>query len=445
MSLIQFQRDRTIAKKGINTIKNTKKDEFELSTLEETKQELILYYEKFKTANNSILKLCEENDVESHLKIGEETYLSFSKKRDELNKFIRLRKQDQNERSVNMQKEETIINLPLIELKKFGGNTMDWLAFRDLFISAVHNKTSLTNGQKFQYLKSSLYGDAERLINSFALTNNNYKEAWGLLNDRYDKQRELINTHIGRLINQPKISNPTKKAILNLIDHTNECIRTLAVLEQKVEGFSDKILVYIIQGKLDEETKRWWEREIGKDEIPTLNKLLEFLEKQARTTNIKNEESYGKQQIFSNPSFQKTNKPIQSSGTQVFTFPRKCSICYLDNHNISQCNAFNLKSVSERTQIVKDKKLCWNCLGLGHYTSQCRSKNTCRKCNQTHHTLLHDEGKNRSAKIRFTKQHELEMEENNAFNENLPFNYIDDFDNNCNEQENDSNYDNSKN
>jgi hypothetical protein len=92
MSLIKFQRKRTVTKMQINTINNLKKEELELSTLEEVKQELILLYEEFKTANSSILELCDKNDLENNLNIAEETYLLFSKTQDELDKLIMFKK-----------------------------------------------------------------------------------------------------------------------------------------------------------------------------------------------------------------------------------------------------------------------------------------------------------------------------------------------------------------
>ena len=39
---------------------------------------------------------------------------------------------------------------------------------------------------------------------------------------------------------------------------------------------------------------------------------------------------------------------------------------------------------------MREHSLCYNCLLAGHRVLYCRSKLTCRKCNQKHNTLLHE-------------------------------------------------------
>uniref|UniRef100_A0AAG5DS52 Integrase catalytic domain-containing protein n=1 Tax=Anopheles atroparvus TaxID=41427 RepID=A0AAG5DS52_ANOAO len=48
----------------------------------------------------------------------------------------------------------------------------------------------------------------------------------------------------------------------------------------------------------------------------------------------------------------------------------------------------------DRRQFVSEKKLCYNCLRMGHILSGCRSKHTWRRCRRRHHTLLHLEETN---------------------------------------------------
>ena len=39
--------------------------------------------------------------------------------------------------------------------------------------------------------------------------------------------------------------------------------------------------------------------------------------------------------------------------------------------------------------VVKDNKLCLNCLGSGHFLKECPSGQRCKKCHQPHHSWLH--------------------------------------------------------
>lgn len=54
------------------------------------------------------------------------------------------------------------------------------------------------------------------------------------------------------------------------------------------------------------------------------------------------------------------------------------------------------KSVPECFEIVKNMRLCFNCLKRGHQVNECSSKEHCKvaNCNKYHHALLHYERKN---------------------------------------------------
>ena len=48
-------------------------------------------------------------------------------------------------------------------------------------------------------------------------------------------------------------------------------------------------------------------------------------------------------------------------------------------------------SHDEKLSTLKNSNLCLNCFGSGHFTRQCRSSHQCKKCQRSHHTLLHIE------------------------------------------------------
>ena len=45
------------------------------------------------------------------------------------------------------------VKLPKITLKTFSGDPLDWKSFKETFEAAVHNNESITNIEKFTYLK----------------------------------------------------------------------------------------------------------------------------------------------------------------------------------------------------------------------------------------------------------------------------------------------------
>ena len=64
-----------------------------------------------------------------------------------------------------------------------------------------------------------------------------------------------------------------------------------------------------------------------------------------------------------------------------------CVFYELSNHKSADCH--KVLDLAHRREIVKRKKLCFNCTGFGHTASNCRSRG-CRKCDQRHHTSLYD-------------------------------------------------------
>ena len=66
-------------------------------------------------------------------------------------------------------------------LKLPPGHYDRWISFSDLFKAMIHENDSLPEIQKFHYLKSSLSGEAKRLVSNLPMTANNYTIAWKLL------------------------------------------------------------------------------------------------------------------------------------------------------------------------------------------------------------------------------------------------------------------------
>ena len=79
----------------------------------------------------------------------------------------------------------------------------------------------------------------------------------------------------------------------------------------------------------------------------------------------------------------------------------KCVICH-QFHALRFCKKFLRMTVAMREEIVEKHRYCVNCLAKSHDLRSCTSMDTCRKCDQFHHTLLH-ERPNQRKKSRSTK------------------------------------------
>ncbi|XP_063442050.1 uncharacterized protein LOC134722364 [Mytilus trossulus] len=73
--------------------------------------------------------------------------------------------------------------LPKLNLPTFGGNLLEWSAFWDSYNNSVHENPSLSDVQRFNYLKSQLYGEASQCISGMQMTNTNYIQAIQILHE----------------------------------------------------------------------------------------------------------------------------------------------------------------------------------------------------------------------------------------------------------------------
>ena len=68
--------------------------------------------------------------------------------------------------------------------------------------------------------------------------------------------------------------------------------------------------------------------------------------------------------------------------------PPVCPLCNAD-HSLYRCEQFRELDVPGRLAVVRDKKLCVNCIRPRHFARKCRSPFTCRVCERRPHSMLH--------------------------------------------------------
>ncbi|CAH2109138.1 unnamed protein product [Euphydryas editha] len=272
--------------------------------------------------------------------------------------------------------------LPPIPIPFFNGDYHKWISFRDLYLSLIHNNNNLTNIEKHHYLKASLTGEAEQLLQNFSLSDANYQDAWKKLVDRFDNQRVIVNNILNRLLNQKKLTMESTQGIKDLLDTTTQCLDSLKNIGIDVSNW-DAIIVHITVRKLDTESHKLWEQSLeNSTDIPTFQQLTLFLEKRFRSMEM----------IYTTHNKDYVRKPMPQKVTNVKSFATEmknaCTYCS-QNHYICHCKDFASLKVSERQEFIKRNNICFNCLIKGHNVLNCRQSTTCKKCGRRHHTLLH--------------------------------------------------------
>ena len=93
------------------------------------------------------------------------------------------------------------VKLPNLEVRNFSGKLEEWQEFWDSFESAIHSNDSLSNVDKFSYLRGLLLDPARSAITGFVLTSANYEAAVELLKKRFGKKTAIQRTLVNELLN----------------------------------------------------------------------------------------------------------------------------------------------------------------------------------------------------------------------------------------------------
>ena len=262
-------------------------------------------------------------------------------------------------------------------------------SFFDQFNGAVTSNSQITDTQNLQYLKTSVEGDAAELLTSLQITDANVSTACDILKKRYDSKRLIFRAHVHAIVSQKPVTDGNPKALRDLMKTIKEQRSALSNLGQTVDN-QDIFFVYLIAEKLPAHTRKCWELSSpGRNHQRYLD-MKKFMEERTRAIEA------ATQQSASTINMKPTNSPQLSFhkfhsniSTSVNTTCERCN----KNHKIYQYQSFKALWVQDRAQFIKTKRLCFNCLRLGHQSEQCNGS-SCRKCKRKHNSLLHLEANN---------------------------------------------------
>lgn len=301
------------------------------------------------------------------------------------------------------------VKLPKVELIPFSGEYEDWTTFHDLFSSLIHTNKSIANVTKLHYLKANVLGPAKTLLRNITVADANYEVAWDKLKDRFDHKRFIVDSLLKKFFGQPKITNENHADIKSLIDTSSEIVQSLQLQGVQI-GTWDPIIVFVIVSKLDSETHKQWELLQKKDVLPRFSELEDFLESRWQSLEMINGKTSNSQVNYSNNNSHNA-KPKSSSNyeTQSQRNDNKCFSCDEIGHKLYSCLKYNNLSIVERKNLLKSKRLCFNCLVNGHSLVDCQSASRCKSCKGKHHTSIHtDTSANNTANAISSQQNQVE-------------------------------------
>ena len=271
-----------------------------------------------------------------------------------------------------------IHELPRIEVPYFSGNFCDWLEFEDLF-SEIVVKEKISESEKLRHLKTHVKGKAADILRSVQASQGNFRQAWKLLDDYYSNDKRLVAMFIESILDQPSLKSSSLSQLKKLTAGVNFSLNSLEQLGRATKQWD--LLVTIIARNFDVESRREWDKKsFTLREIPTMKDLTDFIN--VRITILERFEASSSRKDVKQESSRSSR---HSNHVSQVVNKVECRLCSMDTHNTHICQEFKSKSIDERYNIVKEKRLCFNCLG-SHSRDRCPSKSRCRECNQKHHT-----------------------------------------------------------
>ncbi|XP_033127591.1 uncharacterized protein LOC117125239 [Anneissia japonica] len=295
----------------------------------------------------------------------------------------------------------TALTLPNPSMKVYSGNPVDYCEFVTAFRHLVENKTT-NQSARLHYLIQYTSGTVQELMRSCLSMSDErgYLEARRLLQERYGQPHKVAAAHLQRLLDWPIIKPEDGPALQRFSTQLTSCTNTLEEI-----GYL---------GKLDnpENLRKIIERLPYRLRVKWREIVDTIIEREKRDVTIKDITKLvtDKARLATHPVFGKLSDPIPKSTTNV-SRPKQPSHkqshsyaiqgqsdneklkCVLrgEEHWLSRCEAFKRMTLNERWKIVKEKKICNNCLTIGHFVRLCPKESFCKidGCKTKHSTFLH--------------------------------------------------------
>ena len=277
--------------------------------------------------------------------------------------------------------------LPKIELPIFHGNPLKWQGFWDQFNTSINENESLSDIDKFNYLKRYLSGQALDAVSGLTLSTDNYKEAIGILKERYGNPQVLISAHMDSLIKMSKIKNKDDVyGLRKLYDGVENCIRNLKTLKLDTSGYGC-LLIPLLKEKLPDELNMIVARRFGSD-VWSLDLLLKYVHDELRAcencSSFKVSEKSNENGARRKSEHFTASNLVSHSDTGNNRPP--CVFCGKYGHGPSQCRS--VTNIKTRKDIIRKKGKCFVCFSSDHVAKNCTAHYICRKCQGKHHISL---------------------------------------------------------
>ena len=290
------------------------------------------------------------------------------------------------------------MQLPTLQLQSFNGDPTKYNNFIRGFEAKIACRVE-DDEEKLYYLDQFTAGKPKDIVSSclHMPPGEGYVEARRLLHERYGNVIQTVAHMIERILSWPSIRAGTDD-----LDRFAIFLRgTLNALKTMPKGINeiDAKTIRAILRKLNPSINDRWRRLVDRIEheesrTAKFSDLVKLLEREAR---ISMNPSYGQQYdrrapaSLSSAAMALHEVPSGKSDSSSLTSSNgPCEQCKQE-HGICECPEFLRWSLDERRNFAMKHGLCFGCLRKGHLSKNCKNRQTCKKCQGMHPTVLHIE------------------------------------------------------
>ena len=270
--------------------------------------------------------------------------------------------------------------LPKLMITKFDGSFMDWPRFWGQFLETI-DKTSVDAITKFSYLRELLDSKVRRTMEALPFTPEGYNREKSILTEKYGKESEIVKAYTKAILELPSIPNYNQKKISEFSEKLTYCVQALETLK-KLEQVDGAVLMTLdklpsIRGDLVRTDPDWesW------DFVKLSEAIRLWVRRNPVDTTARNERE---QELSAKRNPRQTR--IYHTHREDLR-PHRCVYCG-EGHRPIECT--KVTSLSDRRQILLNKRLCFNCTSGNHRASNCPSRSDCQSCHKRHHTSICD-------------------------------------------------------
>ena len=299
----------------------------------------------------------------------------------------------QNEISLAVARGQESSTLPKREISIFDGT--DLTKFRPFIISferVIEAKCS-NSADKLVYLEQYTAGKPQNLVKSCQHYNPvfGFERAKELLSSEYGNQFKIANAYINKIEKWPEVKNEDKEALQDLSIFLLDCSNYLDNMSMSNQLQNPRQIMSIV-AKLPIKMRERWRRKVFSIQsvaAVTFQHLVEFVDEEVR---ILNQPLFGTIYEDSKPVIKRQVLTTSSKEDNKDSGSTKkvCLYCDKLNHYMASCRNFKALSTSQKSNVLKEKGLCFGCFGDNHFRKDCKKPLKCFKCEQQHPTILHD-------------------------------------------------------